>query len=99
MYEVTYGIFNHVGASVKRPLSSVALHECEENAVSSSLYESIDIFLNTGIRDAFGLSLTEYLALPTEICIKLTEAASRESSKKSTILSEIESSMKQPKNR
>lgn len=97
MYEVQYGIFNHIGASKKRPLSSVAMHDAEENTSTSSLYEAIDTYQRNGIKEIFGLSLKEYLDLPTEICIKLLESASNEFSKKSNVISGLEADMKKLK--
>lgn len=94
MYEVNYKIFNHIGASKKRPLSSVALHEAEDNTLTSNLYEAIDTYQKNGIKEIFGLSLNEYLDLPTEICIKLLETASQEYSKKSSVINGLENDLK-----
>lgn len=94
MYEVNYKIFNHIGASKKRPLSSVALHDAEDNTTTSNLYEAIDTYQKNGIKEIFGLSLNEYLDLPTEICIKLLESASTEYSKKSSVINGLEKDLK-----
>jgi hypothetical protein len=97
MYEVNYKIFNHIGASKKRPLSSVAMHDAEENTITSNLYEAIDMYQKNGIKEIFGLSLTEYFDLPTEICIKLLESASSEYSKKSSVINGLENDLKNMK--
>lgn len=94
MYEVTYGIFNHIGMSKSKPLSSIALHESEDNTLSSHLYEAIDTYQKNGIKEIFGISLIEYLDLPTEICIKLLESASAEYSKKSAVINNLEADLK-----
>lgn len=93
MYETTYKVYNHIGASKKRPLASVALHESEDNTHTSSLYEAIETYNDKGIKDIFNLSLIEYLNLPADICIKITEVCSRESKKTAGVLSGIENSL------
>jgi hypothetical protein len=97
LYETNFGIFNHIGASKQRPLASVAMHPCEDNTHSSRTYEIIEQFASRGIGELFKISVLEYLALPTDICIKMLEVASMDSSKKNTALANIEASLKEVK--
>lgn len=90
LYETKYGIYNHLNPYKKRPMASVALHEAEENTTNSSLYEAIEGYVKLNIKDLTGLTLTEYLDLPTEFCILLANIASKEAQKKSTILGNME---------
>lgn len=94
MYDINYGIFNHIGASVTNPLSSVAMHDAEDNTTTSSLYEAIETYRKNGIKEIFGISLKEYFDLPNDVCIKLLEDASIESSKKSNAISDFEVDLK-----
>lgn len=97
LYETTYGIFDHISSSKGRPLASVALHESEDNTTTSNLYEAIERYHQKGIKDLFGLNINEYLALPTEICIKLMDIATRDSNEKAKIAQNIENTINQNK--
>lgn len=94
MYETVYNIHDHVGNKNLSPLASVALHEAEENSINSNLYEAIDRYHEKGIGELFKLSLIEYLNLPTEICVKLMEIASKDLTAKSAIVDKIQKQMK-----
>jgi hypothetical protein len=97
LYETTYGIYDHINPSKGRPLASVALHESEDNTTTSNLYEAIERYHQKGIKDLFGLSITEYLDLPTEICIKLMDIATRDANDKTKIAKQIEDTMNKDK--
>lgn len=86
LYETNYGIFHHPGTTKQRPLASVAMHETEDNTITSSMYEAIDSFHQKGIKDLFGLNLIEYLNLPTDICIKLMDSANKAAVHNSNLL-------------
>lgn len=90
IYEHETGIFNHAQRQDKRPLSSVALHETEENTSTSRLYMTIEAYKNKGIKDMFGLNLIEFLDLPSELCIYLMELANKEGAKNQNILSNLD---------
>jgi hypothetical protein len=77
MYETSYGIFDHSKKLGKRPMASVAMHESEDVNKGSFLQEAIDTFVKRNIKDTFGLSILEYLELPSDICAMLTETAIR----------------------
>lgn len=68
-YETSHGLFDHRDrAKLKtRPLASVALHEAEENTLTSALYESIDIFIDNNVATRTGMSMQEFFQLPREI--------------------------------
>lgn len=51
-----------------RPLSSIALHGAENISEGSSLYELIKLYADRKINTHYGLSITEYLELPHDIC-------------------------------
>lgn len=89
MYEHTAGIYDHSQREVVRPLSSVALHETEENTTTSRLYSTIEAFKNKGIKDLFGLNLVEFLNLPSEYCTLLLEIANKEGNKNQSILDNL----------
>jgi len=89
MYEMNYDIYAHSNTK-KRPLSSVALHETEDNTLTSSLYEAITGYHQRGIKELFGLSLKEYLDLPSEICILLMETSSKDAATKNNIISQMD---------
>lgn len=89
LYEMNYGIFNHRNASKTKPLSSVALHECENIGADSNLYKVIEAYVSRGVKEVTGLTLTEYLELPTDICIKIMEICSADSAAKTKIFDNL----------
>lgn len=91
MYENEAGIFNHRTREKDRPLSSIALHEPEDNTSTSRLYAMIEAYRGKGIKDLFGLNLIEFLNLPTEYCTFLMEVATREGNRNNKILNELNS--------
>ena len=94
MYETVYGIHDHLSNVNQSPLASVALHEAEENSSNSNLYEAIDRYHQKGIGELFKLSLVEYLNLPTEICVKLMEVATKDAITKGALFNKIEKQLK-----
>lgn len=89
LYESHYKIYNHFDKSVKRPLAGVALHESEDNAIGTQLYAVIEMFVNKDIATLFNISLIEFLALPSEYCLKLVEIANKIQATKSNALDSI----------
>ena len=82
-YEVTYGIFNHADAalSVSRPLALVAMHDKENVTVHSELYNTIRRFRRYKVSQHFGMSLTEFLSMPTEYCNMILQMLGDEAAK------------------
>lgn len=52
----------------KRPLTEVAVHEAENCSSTSLLYDRIRIYRDRKVYNTFGLSLTEFLNYPPDIC-------------------------------
>lgn len=76
MYEASYGIFNHFaqGMGKMRPLSTVALHPSENR----SHYDPFKALAKTyadKIKGLFGISLLEFLELPSFRVRELIEIA------------------------
>lgn len=90
LYEINYGIFDHRNASKHKPLSSVAMHECENTTTDSNLYKVIDAYHSRGVKDVFGLNLVEFLNLPTDVCVKLMEVCSKDSAVKNKIFDQLD---------
>lgn len=65
-YEQVFNIYDHGNRSYENPLSLVAMHSRENTCEGSPLYRSIRRYREAGVKEAFGLSLTEFLALPRE---------------------------------
>lgn len=91
LYEKQYGIYNHLDPSNKsRPLSSVAMHACEDVNNGSLLEEAVKTYVVRGIKDLYGLNLIEFLELPLDIVELLFEISGQELAKKSATLSDVE---------
>ena len=75
-YENTFGIYDYVRQAytevavtdpgLKRPLSSVAMHEAEDLSAGSRIKELIKVFAKLKVYQQYGLSFTELLELPLE---------------------------------
>lgn len=90
VYETNFGIYNHLDVGSKRPMSSVALHGAEDNYKTSRLYETIENFVTKDIYKSTGLSLTEFLNLPTEACLMILEAVEKKSVKETVGLNQLQ---------
>lgn len=91
IYESGYGIFDHSQAAVdnSRPLALVAMN-WEENASDGSLlYERIELFKERQIYQIFGLSLTEFLELPRDICTKILESCGKKQNEEGKVVDDI----------
>lgn len=74
-YETLFGIYNHANADPARPLASMAMHWMEDATLHSPLYERIQQFRRRKIAQWFGISLPEFLELPSDICRTMMEEA------------------------
>lgn len=94
-YEAHYGFFDHKDPEKNRryPFALVTMHEQEENTTTSSLYEVMEQYVSSEIYQNFGLSLTDFLALPREMVIKILSLASKKSAEKNTILNDIQNGL------
>jgi hypothetical protein len=89
LYETHYRIYNHLNSTKVRPLAGVALHESEDNSHGSRLYELIDTFADKEIGTLFNISIIEFLALPTEYCLKLIDTANKTMQRKSAMMTNL----------
>ena len=94
-YDTEYKIYNHAQVNNKRPLASIAFHECE-NVNDNSLLESVmRMYVVKSIKDIFGLSLVEYMDLPIDIVEMLNSIADKENNKKANVVNSIEKQFNQ----
>jgi len=74
-YETTYGIYNHDAPMAGRELALVGMHPKEDVTTTSLLRERIREF---GKREVFkhtGVSLTEFMEFPPDVCQMIFETA------------------------
>lgn len=77
MYETYYGIFDHSAQDLDklRPLALVAMHETEDMGLFTRFKLMSESFARLRINENFGMSLMEYLDLPTEYINDLNNIA------------------------
>lgn len=88
-YETLYGIYNHDAPDVNRPLASVAIHKAEDASLGSLLYERIEQFEERKIYQRFGISLVEFLELPSDVCLKIMEIAGKRLTEEGTMTASV----------
>lgn len=88
-YETTYGICNHDQADPTRPLLLIAMHPAEDTCTGSVLYERLEQFADLCITKHFGLSLTEFLELPTDVCSEIMRIAAKRQKLENTVASDM----------
>lgn len=82
LYEGKYGIYNHIGKSKIRPLSSIASHPCEDINTGSMLESSMMVYIEKRIKDHFGLTLLEYLQQPMDVVEMMNRISDDHNSKR-----------------
>ena len=92
-YEMEYEIYPHLQKSKGRPLSTVAMHDCEDPNSGSLLENVIRAYSLKNIREHFGMSLLEYLDQPVDIVDMLNTIADEDNKRKASIVSGIHSDM------
>jgi len=97
LFETHFGIHDHSKSSKTKPLSSVALHECEDNTETSLIYKAIERYTKLKINQLFGLNLIEFLSLPKEYCEKLMLLAIEHAKQNTNTLNEIQNSLNNTK--
>jgi hypothetical protein len=97
LFETHFGIHDHSKSSKTKPLSSVALHECEDNTETSLIYKAVERYTKLKINQLFGLNLIEFLSLPKEYCEKLMLLAIEHAKQNTNTLNEIQNSLNNPK--
>jgi phosphoserine aminotransferase len=95
VYETRHGIFNHHGASKSRPLASVAFHNSENFTEQSVLQDAIEEYAFENYREVWGLSLSEFLALPHYQVKMLRDTMPRIAERKRKALAEAEEAVNQ----
>ena len=88
LYESIYGIYRHIG-NISRPMASVAFHDAEDFTTNSLLEGAMETYITKSIKDLFGLSFTEYLALPHDIVMSLGDIGLKHIMKKDADISKI----------
>lgn len=88
-YETTYGICDHFNNTVDRPLALIAMQWPEDTCSGSTLYERLSQYTIYGIQKHFGLSVTEFLDLPSDIVLYLLELGSKEQKKEGAIAEDL----------
>lgn len=95
LYETEIGIFNHFGQQAKtRPLASVAFQPIEDFNDGSGLQVAMRVYIDRGIREYFGLSFEEYIAVPRDIHEMMNQVAYEYIKKKSATMQDIEKDLK-----
>ena len=72
-YDIAYNIHDHMSPASNNPLASVELHPAEDYREYSGLYRTIERYERQKVNETFGLSLLEYLELPTYMVDMLTD--------------------------
>ncbi len=87
MYETVFGVFNHVKLGHSKPMASVALHEAEDTNTLDALRSTMLNYVRNDIKELFGMSFLEYVALPSIIVSELNETSVIARKEKSELLS------------
>lgn len=95
MYETTYGIYDHNKDRDEDLLSLVAIREGEDGSVGGHLYERIRQFDKREILKFFGLSVTEFLELPTDIANYLVELSVQKQASNHNVARDAEQQVQQ----
>lgn len=75
MYDVKFGIFNHIGAKKARPLSSVAFHPAEDISTGSRIFDTGLRYENSKIKEIFDMSFLEFISMPVDVIADLCTLA------------------------
>lgn len=91
LYETEIGIYNHFGQSAKkRPLASVAFHPIEDINDGSGLQVAMRVYIDRGVREYFGLSFEEYIAVPRDVHEMMNQICLEYIKKKTASMGEME---------
>lgn len=85
MYETAHQIYNHGVPSPDRPLANVAMHYAENCRDGSLMDERLSQFADKQVVKFFGLSLTEFLNLPSDTCLKILEICGKKQNEENVI--------------
>lgn len=93
-YETTVGIYNHNRDERERPLALVAFQPSEDTSKTSHLYERIRQFRIRNVPKHFGLSLVDFMSLPTDIAEFVLEEAGVATNEESTVAQNLSDQFK-----
>jgi hypothetical protein len=98
-YETSTGIHDYIAQeiqermvgdpSLKRPLSTVALHYAEDYSTNSHLLNICTIFAESKVTLHYGYNLTEFLELPHELCTHILKDCHSRQKNENTVASNI----------
>lgn len=106
-YDVTFGIYDHLGAArlesnpltapdAKRPLALVALHPAEDWAGQHTTLEYImRSFADNQVGEIFKISIFEFLDAPVEYAHRLMRIAKKVVESKSSMMAGVNQELKQ----
>ena len=92
LYETNYGIYNHLKVSKSRPLASVAMHPGEDQVHLPRLRNNMMHYVKKGIKEIYGITFLEFMALPPYIIDEMMEFCKTEQAIKQTEIAAIEKS-------
>lgn len=95
-YEMEYDIYNHGITDPQNPdpLRLIALHPKEDTYKDSLFKDWVTKYINAGIKDTFNLSLTEWMALPTDRAFELVEISMEHIDRKTKTIEDLEKDRK-----
>lgn len=97
-YETRFGVFDHIKEGDKRPMSTVALYDTEENGRSSALYSRIENIVESKVLDYVRMSLVDFLALPREYTTLLIELAMKKVTREGAMVEGLQQQLKNLQN-
>lgn len=95
-YEMEYNLYNHGVFDKEKPdpLRLIGLHPKEDTYRDSLFKDWVDRYLDSGIKETFGLDVKEWLALPVDRAIELIDIAKDYVDRKQRLIDEIEAKRK-----
>lgn len=88
-YETAYSLYNHEAPDPEHPLAIIRMHPGEDASTGSLLYERIEQFEERKIYQRFGLTLKDFLDLPSDVCMKVMEVAGKRLKDEGTIAASV----------
>lgn len=88
-YETTYGIYDHRNSPKDAVLAPIAYREAEDVEKHSVIREYARRFRRRKVKDVFGLSFTEFMALPKSQAVMLLEESSLDAEESKSAFNEF----------
>lgn len=91
-YEMEYNIYNHAVFDKENPdpLRLIGLHPKEDTYKDSLFKEWVDRYLDSGIKETYGLTLIEWLNVPIDRAIEMLDCSKDYTDRKDRLLKDIE---------